>query len=258
MAAGNEARGHRSMALLAMYRGQLFLAVSHLKQAILINKAARYRLNEYRDHMFLAAIYRLKGRNADAISELEEADRILSKTSIDPFFISILAKAYARVDKTREVSRLLKTMTLQAGNLTAFSASNRTRSADRAAISLVTGEIALAHGKGNEAVEFFKLSCQIDSASKGCLESLAFAYRKLGKPQDAAEKYKEIIAGFELGYEMQEHWILAHHELAKIYRELGDTQKAKEYYEKLFSIWKEADSDIPLLRQAKAEYSRLQ
>jgi tetratricopeptide (TPR) repeat protein len=89
------------------------------------------------------------------------------------------------------------------------------------------------------------------------LESLAFAYRTLGKPRDSALKYEEIITAHSLGTERQEYWILAHYELGKIYRDLGDTAKAKEYYEKFLNIWKDADPDIPVLVTAKAEYAKL-
>ena len=87
------------------------------------------------------------------------------------------------------------------------------------------------------------------------LEPLALAYRRLGKLQEAANKYRESIA--QDGEQNPEHWILAHHELAKIYGQLGDIQKAKEYYVKLFNIWKDADPDIPILNKAKTEYAAL-
>jgi eukaryotic-like serine/threonine-protein kinase len=38
----------------------------------------------------------------------------------------------------------------------------------------------------------------------------------------------------------------------------GDTQKAKAAYEDFLTLWKDADPDIPILKQAKAEYSKLQ
>jgi tetratricopeptide (TPR) repeat protein len=37
----------------------------------------------------------------------------------------------------------------------------------------------------------------------------------------------------------------------------GDTAKAKAAYQDFFAFWKDADSDIPVLKQAKAEYERL-
>ncbi len=38
----------------------------------------------------------------------------------------------------------------------------------------------------------------------------------------------------------------------------GDTQKAKEAFQELFKLWQDADRDLPVVRQAKAEYARLE
>jgi len=38
----------------------------------------------------------------------------------------------------------------------------------------------------------------------------------------------------------------------------GDTAKAKSAYQDFFVLWKDADSDILILKEAKAEYAKLQ
>ena len=38
----------------------------------------------------------------------------------------------------------------------------------------------------------------------------------------------------------------------------GDTAKAKAAYQDFFALWKDADPDVPILKQAKAEYAKLQ
>jgi hypothetical protein len=38
----------------------------------------------------------------------------------------------------------------------------------------------------------------------------------------------------------------------------GDTAKARTAYQDFFSLWNDADTDIPVLQQAKAEYAKLQ
>ena len=38
----------------------------------------------------------------------------------------------------------------------------------------------------------------------------------------------------------------------------GDTAKAKTAYQDFFTLWKDADPDIPILKQAKAEHAQLQ
>ncbi len=51
---------------------------------------------------------------------------------------------------------------------------------------------------------------------------------------------------------------LAHLGLGRAYVLAGDNAKAKTAYEDFLALWKDADPDIPILKQAKAEYSQLQ
>jgi hypothetical protein len=38
----------------------------------------------------------------------------------------------------------------------------------------------------------------------------------------------------------------------------SDSAKAKAAYQDFLTLWKHADSDIPILKEAKAEYAKLQ
>jgi predicted Zn-dependent protease len=51
---------------------------------------------------------------------------------------------------------------------------------------------------------------------------------------------------------------LAHLGLARAYALQGDTSKARAAYNDFLTLWKDADRDIPVLKQAKAEYAKLQ
>ena len=51
---------------------------------------------------------------------------------------------------------------------------------------------------------------------------------------------------------------LANFQLGRAYTMAGDTAKAKAAYKDFFTLWKDADPDIPILKQAKAEYAKLQ
>ncbi len=51
---------------------------------------------------------------------------------------------------------------------------------------------------------------------------------------------------------------LAHLQIGRAYAMAGDTAKAKNAYQDFFALWKDADLDIPILKQAKAEYGKLQ
>jgi predicted Zn-dependent protease len=45
--------------------------------------------------------------------------------------------------------------------------------------------------------------------------------------------------------------------LARAYTLQGDETKARTAYQDFFSLWKDADPDIPILKHAKAEYAKL-
>jgi serine/threonine protein kinase/tetratricopeptide (TPR) repeat protein len=51
---------------------------------------------------------------------------------------------------------------------------------------------------------------------------------------------------------------LAHLGLARAYASAGDTAKSRAAYDAFFKLWRDADADVPVLQQAKAEYSRPQ
>jgi hypothetical protein len=46
--------------------------------------------------------------------------------------------------------------------------------------------------------------------------------------------------------------------VGRAYAISGDTAKAKTAYQDFFTLWKDADADIPILKEAKAEYAKLQ
>ena len=51
--------------------------------------------------------------------------------------------------------------------------------------------------------------------------------------------------------------VLAHLGLGRAYALQGDTAKVKATYQDFLTLWKDADPDIPILKQAQAEYAKL-
>jgi hypothetical protein len=62
-------------------------------------------------------------------------------------------------------------------------------------------------------------------------------------------------AGITLNFVTQ---ALAHLQIGRAWAMAGDTAKARVAYQDFFNIWKDADPDIPILKEAKAEYAKLQ
>ena len=51
---------------------------------------------------------------------------------------------------------------------------------------------------------------------------------------------------------------LAHLQIGRAYAMAGETAKAKAAYQDFLTLWKDADPEIPILKQAKIEYAKLQ
>jgi len=63
--------------------------------------------------------------------------------------------------------------------------------------------------------------------------------------------HRGIVVNFPLG-------ALAHLQLGRAYALAGDKIKARSAYQDFLNVWKEADPDIPILKEANAEYAKLQ
>jgi eukaryotic-like serine/threonine-protein kinase len=87
------------------------------------------------------------------------------------------------------------------------------------------------------------------------IRGLAYLAQKNG-PAAAAEFQKFLDhSGAVLNFPLAS---LAHLQLARAYVISGDTAKAKTAYQDFLTLWKDADPDVPILKQAKAEYAKLQ
>jgi len=46
--------------------------------------------------------------------------------------------------------------------------------------------------------------------------------------------------------------------LARAFAQLNEKEKARTAYQDFLTLWKDADPDVPILKQARAEYAKLQ
>jgi serine/threonine protein kinase len=82
------------------------------------------------------------------------------------------------------------------------------------------------------------------------------AYLAAHEGAKAAGEFQKIVDRRGIG--LNPLGALAHLGLARAYVLQSDIAKAKAAYQNFLTIWKDADPDIPLLKQAKAEYAKLQ
>jgi len=82
-------------------------------------------------------------------------------------------------------------------------------------------------------------------------------YLQMNRGTDATAEFQKLLdhGGIVLNFPLG---ALAHVGLGRSYAMAGDKAKAKAAYNDFLTLWKDADPDIPILKQAKAEYARLQ
>jgi predicted Zn-dependent protease len=82
------------------------------------------------------------------------------------------------------------------------------------------------------------------------------AYLAAHQGKEAVGEFQKIIDhdGIVLNFPLG---ALARLGLARAYASLGDTAKTRAAYQEFLVLWKEADPDIPILKEANAEYTKL-
>src|SRR6267154_1869032 len=82
------------------------------------------------------------------------------------------------------------------------------------------------------------------------------AYLQMGEGRMAAAEFQKLLDHPGLvGTDIL--GALSYLQVARAQKMMGDQSAARKSYEDFLTLWKDADSDIPIYRQAKAEYARL-
>jgi DNA-binding winged helix-turn-helix (wHTH) protein len=82
------------------------------------------------------------------------------------------------------------------------------------------------------------------------------AYLAAHRGKEAAAEFQKILDHRSIVLN-EPIGALAHLQLGRAYVLQGDTGKARAAYQDFLMLWKDADPDIPILKQAKAEYAKL-
>jgi tetratricopeptide (TPR) repeat protein len=130
---------------------------------------------------------------------------------------------------------------------------------------------ALNHGQPSKALELLRTTIpyELGRPATGGSEFLlgagnlypvyvrGLAYLAAHQGTEAAREFQKILdhRGIVLSDPIG---ALAHLQLGRAYALSGDGTRAKSAYRDFFTLWQDADPDIPVLKQAKAEYAKLQ
>ena len=129
-------------------------------------------------------------------------------------------------------------------------------------IPTIQAAIKLRQHDPAAAVDLLRGTVKYDLAFTGSFESVypayirGLAYMGVGDGQSAAAQFQKLIdnPGFSVRHVIGP---LARLQLGRAQKMMGDNPSARKSYEEFLSIWKDADDDLPIYRQAKAEYAQL-
>ena len=128
----------------------------------------------------------------------------------------------------------------------------------------IRAAVALQRKDPNRAIALLQVSSAIELAEPWGAATVLCpvylrgeAYLLLRDGNAAATEFQKFIDHRGLVGNFQ--WgVLARLGLARAYAMQGDTVKARTAYQDFLTLWKDADPDIPILKEAKTEYAKLQ
>jgi predicted Zn-dependent protease len=120
----------------------------------------------------------------------------------------------------------------------------------------IHAQLALAAKKPTEAVEQLRVAEPMEARSCKYSYDRGEAYLEAGQGTAAAAAFQQILDHPGLVGNCLPG-ALARLQLGRAFAMQGDTPKARAAYQDFLALWKDADSDISIFQQAKAEYAKL-
>jgi len=119
--------------------------------------------------------------------------------------------------------------------------------------------LALRQGRPQDAISSLHATLPYDLLRYGGMIAVYLrgqAYLDAHQGPQAAAEFQKILDHLPIA--ATSGIAPAHLGLARAYALEGDTAKARAAYQDFLTLWKDADPDIPILKQAQTEYAKLQ
>jgi eukaryotic-like serine/threonine-protein kinase len=124
-------------------------------------------------------------------------------------------------------------------------------------VPLVKAQIELNQGNAAKAIDLLDSALVYARANTGVLYIRGNAYLKAGRGTDAVQAFQRLL-DLKNVINIDPTVALARVGLARAYVMAGDKVRARVAYQDFFALWKDADPDLPILHDVKAEYAKLQ
>jgi tetratricopeptide (TPR) repeat protein len=108
-----------------------------------------------------------------------------------------------------------------------------------------------------KALDFLNTAALYARSNSGVFYARGLAYEQAGRYPEAQQDFEKVLS---FKYRMGPDLMLqaAQLRLARLFQKEGDLPKARIAYQNFLTAWKDADPNLPLLHEAKAEYAKLQ
>jgi Tfp pilus assembly protein PilF len=117
----------------------------------------------------------------------------------------------------------------------------------------------LNRGNAEKALELLKSAAPYDGGDTGIHCVRGTAYLRAGHPAEAIQEYQKVLSlKLAQPFGPAPAMVMSQLGLARAYSAQGDKAKARTAYQDVLAVWKDADTDLPLVQKAKAEYEKLQ
>jgi tetratricopeptide (TPR) repeat protein len=128
----------------------------------------------------------------------------------------------------------------------------------------IRAAIALNHAQPAESVKLLESASPYEREYLEAIYLRGLAYLRMNKGADAADEFRKITdhKGASWASAWRYPWwgqfySLSWLGMARGSAVAGDVVNSQKAFQQFFELWKDADPDIPILHQAKAEYARL-
>jgi tetratricopeptide (TPR) repeat protein len=128
----------------------------------------------------------------------------------------------------------------------------------------IRAAIALHRDRPAESVDLLASATPYERSYLEAVYLRGLAYLRLRKGAEAVAEFQKIVdhKGANWGATWVhpywgQYYSLSYLGMARGYAYAGETAKARKAFQDFFELWKDADPDIPILQQAKAEYAEL-
>jgi tetratricopeptide (TPR) repeat protein len=124
------------------------------------------------------------------------------------------------------------------------------------AVPLVKAQIELNHGNPAKAIDLLDSALVYARTNSGVLYVRGNAFLKAGRGADSVQAFQRLL-DMKNVIVVDPLMPLAKVGLARAYVMANDKARARVAYQDFLALWKDADPDVPLLREVKAEYGKL-